>query len=141
MMYSQQRGERLLAAVARLNRWASHHSHIEVPTAQARLLALVESIGPARISELAAADHSSQPTMTTQVQRVEASGWVTRRSDPNDARAWLVDLTDSGRQVLRDARAARAEALAPLLETLDDEALEVLDRATLIMERMVRPPT
>ena len=60
--------------VARLNRLATQRAGLEVPYAQVRLLAQVEEQGPARISALAAADHCSQPTMTTQVQRLEAEG-------------------------------------------------------------------
>jgi hypothetical protein len=65
-------GNSVLRSAARLTRWASRHASFDVPMAQARLLALVEELGPARTSALAAADHCSQPTMSTQLQRLEA---------------------------------------------------------------------
>ena len=89
-------GADLLTVVARLNRMATQQSALPMPYAQARLLAQIEQQGPSRISELAAADHCSQPTMTTQVQRLEAGGWVERRGDPSDARAVLVSVTPAG---------------------------------------------
>lgn len=128
----------MLLAVARMNRWATRHADLDVPSAQGRLLSLVQEIGPARIGDLAVADHCSQPTMTTQVQRLEKLGWLTRRADSRDARASLVDITPSGTQVLQEARSARAGVVSPLLENLTEREFEVLDEAVEILERMVK---
>ena len=106
----------LLRAAARLSRWASRHADLGLPWAQARVLALVDELGPARITTLAAADDTSQPTMTTQVQRLEADGLVTRTPDPADGRASLVSLSPAGLAALTAARRARASALEPVLE-------------------------
>lgn len=131
------RGERLLLTVARLNRWASRHATLDVPPAQARLLALVHEVGPARIGDLATADHCSQPTMTMQVQRVESLGWVSRRPDPVDARAWLVEVTPEGAKVLRRIREARAGALYDMVASLTPHEQQVLDEAVDIMQAMI----
>lgn len=71
-------GADLLAVVARLNRLATQRIQMPLPAAQARLLATIEAQGEARIGDLAAVDHCSQPTMTTQVRRLEDAGLVTR---------------------------------------------------------------
>lgn len=130
-------GSRLLSAVARLNRWATRHAELRIPHAQARLLALIDEVGPARIGELAVADHCSQPTMTTQVQRIEAAGWAIRSSDSKDARVAMIDLTAAGRAELRDLRAARARTLAPQLDKLTDDEIQALESATEIILRLV----
>ncbi len=132
-------GARLLAAVARLNRWATRHAELRIPPAQGRLLSLIDELGPARIGELANADHCSQPTMTTQVQRLEAAGWATRSTDDSDARVALIDLTDAGREQLRLLRASRAEALAPALTQLSEPEREALRSATEIILGIVHP--
>src|SRR3954468_15695389 len=116
-------GNDLLRSAARLSRWASRHASFDVPFAQARLLALLDELGPSRVSALAAADHSSQPTSTTQLQRLEASGWVHRASDPDDARATVISLSDEGRAALESVRRARLAVLSPALDRLDDAAL------------------
>ena len=121
-----QLGSDLLSVVARLNRMATQRAEMEMPYGQARLLAQVEEQGPARISALASADHCSQPTMTAQVQRLEAEGWVRRETDPADARAVLVTITAAGRAALEHARERRTAVLAPYLTALDD----LLARAT-----------
>lgn len=136
-MTTPDRGERLLLAVSRLNRWATRRADMEVPPAQARLLALVLEMGPTRIGDLADADQCSQPTMTTQVQRVEAAGWVTRSPDPSDARASLVEVTDAGRAVIARVREARSVTLQPSLADLTEQDERVLDEAITIMQRMI----
>ena len=132
-------GARLLAAVARLNRWATRHAELAIPPAQARLLSLIDELGPARIGELANADHCSQPTMTTQVQRLEAAGWASRSADTSDARVALISLTDEGREQLEQLRASRAEALAPEVARLSEQERDALRSATEIILRIVHP--
>jgi len=132
-------GARLLAAVARLNRWATRHAELAIPPAQARLLSLIDELGPARIGELANADHCSQPTMTTQVQRLEAAGWASRSADSTDARVALIELTDEGRTQLEQLRVARAQALAPEVSRLSEQERDALRSATEIILRIVHP--
>jgi len=94
----------------------------------------MNDLGPSRIGDLAVADNSSQPTMTTQVQRLEALGLVSRTADTRDARATLVTMTEAGREVLMEARAARAEVVVPLLDGMSEEELATLDAALEILE-------
>ncbi|TDE95804.1 MarR family transcriptional regulator [Occultella glacieicola] len=133
-------GPDLLAAVALLNRWATARAEFDVPAAQARLLALVERTGPARISDLARADRCSQPTMTAQVQRVEELGWVTRTADPTDGRAALVELSEQGRVALREVRRARERALEPSLAELSESERAALEAGVAVMRRLVELP-
>lgn len=131
---SSSRGDHLLLTVARLNRWATRHAQLPAPAAQLRLLSLMGDLGPSRIGDLAVADNSSQPTMTTQVQRLEALGLASREADERDARATLVSITDEGSRVLAQARAARAEVVVPLLDGLSENELETLDGALAILD-------
>ena len=110
----------LLRLSARMSQWANRHADPGLPWAQVRTLAHVERLGPARVTTLAAADDTSQPTMTTQVQRLEADGLVARTPDPEDGRAHLVALTAAGAATLEHARRVRAAAIQPLLEGLED---------------------
>jgi DNA-binding MarR family transcriptional regulator len=134
---AEQLGSDLLRSAARLTRWASRHATLDVPMAQARLLALVEELGPARVSTLAEADHSSQPTMTTQLQRLEAAGWVLREPDPVDARASLISLTREGRAAIERARRARLDVLSPVLEGLDESQVSRLRTAVETLDELL----
>ena len=124
--------------IARINRWATRQADVRIPPAQGRLLAQIDEIGPARIGDLARADHCSQPTMTTQVQRLEERGWVARVSDPADARAVLISLTDEGRTLLTDVRRERAEVLRPYVEGLTaDQRDRLIDAVATLTDLLV----
>ncbi len=133
----------LLRHAARLSRWASRTADMGLPWSTARTLSLVEELGPARVTALAAADDVSQPTMTTQVQRLEADGLVDRTADPHDARASLVTLTPAGARALADARRARGRALRGVLAAVRPSEAE-LRTAVALLEELVaatRTPT
>ncbi|MGH3501294.1 MAG: MarR family winged helix-turn-helix transcriptional regulator [Nocardioidaceae bacterium] len=122
-------GADLLSVVARLNRWATYQASLPVSPALARLLGQIDAMGAARIGDLARADHCSQPTMTTQVQRLEESGWVRRTPDPADSRAVLISLSAEGSRLLRDVRRARADVFDPLIDRLSQVEQRRLQRA------------
>ncbi|MCG7606091.1 MULTISPECIES: MarR family winged helix-turn-helix transcriptional regulator [Mycobacterium] len=130
-------GADLLSVVARLNRLATQRARLPLPWAQARLLSTIEDQGEARISDLAYLDHCSQPTMTTQVRRLEDAALVSRTPDPGDARAVLIRITDQGRQTLEQARADRAAAINPRLERLSAEERKTLAASVDIIRRLL----
>jgi DNA-binding MarR family transcriptional regulator len=123
--------------VARLNRLASQRIRLPLPWAQARLLGTIEDRGAARICELAELDHCSQPTMTTQVRRLEASGLVTRTPDPDDARAVRISITPEGSAILAQVRADRAAVIDPYIETLPDDDRRILNAAVGALHRLI----
>lgn len=130
-------GADLLAVVARLNRLATQRVQMPLPSAQARLLATIEAHGEARIGDLAAVDHCSQPTMTTQVRRLEDAGLVSRTVDPGDARAVRIRITPEGMRTLTAVRADRAAAIEPQLALLEPEDRQVLADAVEVLRRLL----
>src|SRR4029078_1516707 len=119
-------GADLLSVVARINRLATQRVRMPLGYAPARLLFTIEDQGAARISDRAALDHCSQPTMTTQVRRLEDAGLVSRTVAPGDARAVVIRITPKGVEPLRQVRLDRGAAVDPYLERLD-----AADRQTL----------
>jgi len=133
----------LLVTSARFTRLAARETPTAMPRALWRALALLEDLGPARVSDLAAADRVSQPTATTLVQNLVQRGWAQRCVDPLDGRAVRVTVTAAGRAALAEARDAAAEALLPRLDRLDLESRRALaagiDALCLVLE--ADPPT
>jgi DNA-binding MarR family transcriptional regulator len=127
----------LLSVVARINRLATQRVRMKLPYAQARLLSMIEDQDAARISDLAALDHCSQPTMTTQVRRLELAGLVSRTTDPADARAVLISITPKGVTVLADVRADRGAVIDPYLERLGDADRQTLAEAVRVMRSLL----
>jgi len=64
-------------------------------------------------------------SVTSTIDRLEASGFVVRRPHPSDGRAVLAEITDAGRTVV-DAATADLTAARFGLRSLDDEALTEL---------------
>ena len=91
--------------------------------------------GPIRLTTLAAAEGISQPSMTQLIQRLERQGLATRINDPEDGRAALVNITNTGRALLDARRRDRRDRLAELLMALSPE-----DEATLTLAMHVALP-
>jgi DNA-binding MarR family transcriptional regulator len=134
---TQTLGADLLSVVARINRLATQRARLPLPFAQARLLSTIEDQGPTRISDLAALDHCSQPTMTTQVRRLEDGGYVSRTVDATDARAVLIEITPRGIETLRQVRVDRGAAIDPYLERLDATDRQVLGEAVQVLRGLL----
>jgi DNA-binding MarR family transcriptional regulator len=127
----------LLSAVARINRLATQRVRVNLPFAQARLLAAIEDQGTARISDLAELDHCSQPTMTTQVRKLEDAGLVSRATDPSDARAVLISITETGVAMLTQIRVARSAVIDSYLNRLAEEDRQTLADAVRVMRSLL----
>ena len=97
-------------------------------TAASTLSTLAQS-GPRRITDLAAVEGVSQPSMTVLVTGLERAGLVARRADSADRRAVRVGLTDEGERYLRARRREGADAFDRLIEKLPPEEVAVLRAA------------
>ena len=88
------------------------------------VLATLDDDSPVRLTALAAATGISQPAMTQLVRRLEREGLVTRLIDPEDARATLVTISESGSRMRAELHQSLDERLVDLLSTLtpDEEA-------------------
>lgn len=127
----QQLAAEVMASIIRLNkeRMREKNAYLrphDLTTQQAWLLAeLPEDVG-APIGTLADAMQCHSSNLTGMVDRLEARGLVTRRSDPGDRRVKLVALTPAG-QALR-AKLMKIARRPPdaLLDRLDAEQLQTL---------------
>jgi DNA-binding MarR family transcriptional regulator len=86
-------------------------------SAAATLTRLANS-GPTRLTELAAAEDVSQPSMSGLAARLVEQGLVHRGSDPQDARVVLLSLTAAGSQLVAHRREARTQRLSAALSDL-----------------------
>jgi DNA-binding MarR family transcriptional regulator len=94
----------------------------------AATLSTLRQQGPTRLTELAASEGVSQPSMTSLVTRLAAQGLVERHADPADGRAVLVRLTAAGADLLDRRREDRAARLAePLARLGEDDVRQITD--------------
>ncbi|MDT4997505.1 MAG: hypothetical protein QOD45_1573 [Pseudonocardiales bacterium] len=111
----------LAEAVERLTTWSRRQTPMVVSSTTITTLDTLQRSGPMRISDLARREGVSQPGMTSLVNRLEAAGRAERVTDRTDGRATLVRITDAGRRVLAQRRAARTEVLQDRLRELSPQ--------------------
>ncbi|WP_019926321.1 MarR family winged helix-turn-helix transcriptional regulator [Nocardia sp. BMG111209] len=92
----------------------------------AALGTLVRS-GPMRLSDLAAVEHVTAPTMSRIVSGLERHGYVERSADPDDGRAQLLTVTEPASALVNGLTSARIQRFAAALEHLEPS-----ERGTLI---------
>ncbi|CAM5279967.1 hypothetical protein SABIM44S_04973 [Streptomyces abikoensis] len=99
-----------------VDREALHHPHSQ--GSGSTLFGVLDAIeargqdGACAVSDVAAALGVDQPRGSRLVLRATEEGWVTRRTDPSDARRTLLALTDEGQEQVDRAHRFRQEAFA-----------------------------
>lgn len=61
-------------------------------------------------------------TLGRHIDNLERDGWLERRPDPSDRRAWLLYLTDAARPTLDKMEGLAAETMATAMAGLDEVA-------------------
>lgn len=75
-------------------------------TGQEVLLLELAEQGPRTQSQLAAASGCEPPTISNSVRKLEDAGLLVRRPSPTDQRATIVELSERGKELIPDLRAA-----------------------------------
>jgi DNA-binding MarR family transcriptional regulator len=128
---------RLRTAIVRTNRRLRQEGGALLSPTLSAALGTIARHGPLTPSELAERERIQRPTATRLLARLEAPGYVTRTSDPQDRRSSLVALTPAGRALLEQTRERKDAYLARRLRTLTGEERATLRRAAEILERML----
>ncbi|SDF52166.1 MarR family winged helix-turn-helix transcriptional regulator [Klenkia brasiliensis] len=108
----------------------------ELSLTAAATLSTLQRSGPARLTELAAAEGVSQPSMTALIARMAGQGLVQRSADPSDGRAVVLSLTDAGADLLARRRSERAARLAGPLGDLDEDEVDRIAAALPALARL-----
>ena len=99
-------------------------------------LSTLDRTGARKITELAAIEGVTQPSMTTLIAGLEKAGLVERSGDPNDRRVCLVSITSAGRDYIGRRRQAGTEAFAALVTELPPEEAAALAAAVPALVRL-----
>ena len=103
--------------------------------------ALLQHLRPEgmHVSELAHLAQMTRQSMGALVDYMEEQGYIERVADPDDRRAWLVRLTERGREVERIARKALAEMEAEWTHALGEERFAALASTLRDLVALVEP--
>jgi DNA-binding MarR family transcriptional regulator len=127
---------RLRVAVLRLSRRLRKHDLAGLTPSQLSTLSCVGKTGPVRLGDLAAAERIAPSKLTRLVNVLEDRGYLVRKPAPEDARAYLVTLTDSGNDALARIRAEATSMLTDILMTLTPDQMAALDAALPALEQL-----
>jgi DNA-binding MarR family transcriptional regulator len=111
----------------------SHTAPLGIHPRHWGVLAVLDALGPHTQQELADLILVNRTVMVGIVDELEAAGLVERRRKPADRRAYALELTDRGREVVVKARpvieAAEARLLARLSEREQRRLIELIRKA------------
>lgn len=110
-----------LRGIVRAGRAAQHSADDDLHNAPAALLGLLAREGEQRMGRVAGALDVDPSVVSRQVAMLCAAGLVSRRPDPEDGRASLLELTESGRACLEQHRAQWARRFTTALAHWDDD--------------------
>ena len=75
----------------------------QLPPTQFSVLETLYSKGDLRIQDLIDSILATSGNMTVVIRNMVRDGWITRETDPEDRRAYLVSITDAGRKKIEEA--------------------------------------
>jgi DNA-binding MarR family transcriptional regulator len=127
---------RLRVAVLRLSRRLRKHDLAGLTPSQLSTLSSVGKSGPVRLGDLAAAERIAPSTLTRLVNVLEERGYLLRQPAPDDARAYLVTVTESGNEVLARIRDEATSLLTDMMNTLPADQLAALEAALPALEQL-----
>lgn len=123
----------MVLSVNALGRIAAQEARNDAPSAQWRVLSILEAGDTQRVGALALAARTTQPGMTRLLGDLERASLIERSTDPEDSRATLVSITEEGGRTLRAWRADFRAVLAPRFAALSDDDWQALTRAAEIL--------
>jgi DNA-binding MarR family transcriptional regulator len=110
----------LRVAISRIARQLRQATDDVLTPSQMSALAVIEARVSMKLSELAAIERVSAPTITKIVEALVVGGLVERHDDPNDRRACLVSLSPVGKKQMKQLRLERNRRLDHLVAQLDE---------------------
>ncbi len=95
-----------------------------VSLARSKFLFFLSKLGPCRSTDIACALNFAPRTVTEAIDGLERDRLVMRKPDPEDRRAKIVSITETGRAVLQAAEHPRKQLIEEIFSALDDEQLD-----------------
>lgn len=100
----------------------------ELTPAQFGVLDVLYAKGSMKIGDLIDSTLATSGNMTVVIKNMEKKGWINKTACPNDKRAFWIDLTDQGREVIAAALPAHIEKVEETFAVLSsDEQVQLID--------------
>jgi DNA-binding MarR family transcriptional regulator len=129
---------RLYVVVGRLVRMLRRTGTADVSPGALSALSTLARSGPSRLGDLATREAVAAPTMTRIVAVLEDAGLVSRKPDPADGRAVVVEATEAGTALVQGESFARSSALRRRVAALSQADRAALLAALPVLEGLAR---
>lgn len=103
---------------------------------QLSVLSSVARLGPLRAGDLAEVEGLNPTLLSRVIGKLADAGFVRKKVDPKDARAWLIEITPSGAKEHQRIRAERGRLLRVGLESLPPHEAQHLREALPALEAL-----
>ncbi|WP_067647138.1 MarR family winged helix-turn-helix transcriptional regulator [Nocardia harenae] len=130
-------GELSLAVVRLTRHLRGRRADSQISLTQLSAIATLLRDGAMTPGALAAKERVQPPSMTRVIASLTELGLVERKPHPTDGRQIIVSLSPAGQALLADEASAREAWMTEQLSGLDDDEIEVLNRAVGIMKKIV----
>jgi DNA-binding MarR family transcriptional regulator len=130
--------DRLRLTLTRLIRTLRRRGRSRLTPSQVSALSTVEEYGPIRISALATYESLGPSAATRVVASLEELELLERSDDPDDKRASLVNLSESGRVELDELKRERTLDISSMLERLSAKERQTIEAALPALEKIAR---
>ena len=131
---------RLRLVIGRLHRRFSRRAVGGLTPSQLSVLVTVEQHGPLRLGDLATREVITPPTVTRLVASLQERSLVNRVTDPEDGRAALIEMSNSGTALLEEIRRERTAFIAQRLGRLEPAERAHVASAVLLLEQLIDVP-
>ncbi|WP_099866982.1 MarR family winged helix-turn-helix transcriptional regulator [Pararhizobium haloflavum] len=101
---------------------------LDVTPGEARALVHAAALGGGRQTLLAERLGVEPMTVSGYIDRLEQRGLLTRRADPNDGRAKIVEVTDAADQLIDEARVVSRSVLDDIMSDIAEEERDAFER-------------
>ena len=123
--------QRILELDIRLQRqvyagWPSSWVEFKWPVGTIRALLLISSGHAETPGQVADLLKVSRTTMTGILDRLESDGLISRSIHPEDRRSFALEVTDAGREMVKQIDSWRSEPLREAMATMDEASLKAL---------------
>lgn len=122
---------------------SSEENQNDVTWAQRKILLLIESRGPQKMSEIARQICVTMSGATAVVDKMVKTGLVVRQFDPGDRRVVLIAISEHGRTVMQDCVQVQERCFEQVLDRLTpekrDELLESFERIHSLLKEIETP--
>lgn len=126
----------LVWASSRFARTAYQATPVRLSYVSLRAMAALNREPGLRVGELARLEGITQPSMSQAIKKLVDDNLITRHPSPEDARATDLMITDKGRDILLKYRNDSAAQILPVLDTLSDDDIAALHRASELLQQI-----